>query len=347
MHTECEDSVLQEAGELLRNGKLVVFPTETVYGLGANALDTIAIKKIFEAKGRPSDNPLIAHIDGLAMLDMLVADIGNVERKLMNAFWPGPLTIIFDKLNKVPPALTGGTNKIAIRMPSNVIAKKLIAYANVPIAAPSANKSGKPSGTVINDIYDELKNDVVLFLDAGRSQIGVESTVVKVENGVPIVLRPGGITPDNIADVIGCVKLDKSIFDKIDANAPVLSPGMKYRHYAPDCDCVLVDGNSNESKASKVVNIIKQHNPDKIVVICTNENVKIYLQHPNVEVLSMGDACNFKEVSQNLYSLLRNAETFNPKLVIMESVRKEGLGLALMNRMIRACGYNVVDSSEH
>jgi L-threonylcarbamoyladenylate synthase len=341
--TESDIVALKKAGELLKDAKLVVFPTETVYGIGANALDPVAIKKIYQAKGRPSDNPLIAHIDSIEMLKTLVANVGCIEKKLINAFWPGPLTIIFDKTEHVPIELTGGSGKVAVRMPSNTIAKKLIMYANVPIAAPSANKSGKPSGTGIDDIYDELKSHVDLFLDAGRSDIGLESTVIKVIDGIPIILRPGIITPNDIKTVVTQVVLDESVFAKVDANAEVLSPGMKYRHYAPDCQCVLVDGIDNDSKVLKTKDFIAKNSDKSLVVICSNENASVYLNYKNVKILSMGNADNYNEASHNLFALLRKADSLKPNVVIIESVKKEGVGLALMNRMIRACGYNVVN----
>ena len=337
-----DEIAIKKAGEALHAGKLVVFPTETVYGLGADAMNPSAVMKIFEAKGRPSDNPLIAHINHQDMLSCLTGCVGSVEAKLMNAFWPGPLTIIFPKSEKVPLEVTGGTEYVAVRMPSNPAAQKVIYYANTPIVAPSANKSGKPSGTQVSDVVDELRDFVDIFLDAGSTDIGLESTVVKVQGGVPVVLRPGKITPDDIKKIVGDVLIDDGVFKKHLSDAQVVSPGMKYRHYAPDCESVLVEGDNEKIKVGKICEIIRQRYPQKVVVMCANENRESYASFENAIILPMGDYLDYDEISQNLFSLLRRAERFDPSLVLIECVPKEGLGIALMNRLIRACGYNIV-----
>ena len=340
--TEDDREILLEAGKILSNDGLVVFPTETVYGIGANALSPEAVKKIFVAKGRPSDNPLIVHISELNMLELLASTISDIENRLMTAFCPGPLTMILKKTDLVPNEVTGGTNSVAVRMPSSNIARQIISFANKPIAAPSANKSGKPSGTTVTDIFDELKDHVDMFLDAGNSDIGLESTVVKVNGDIPIILRPGKITPEDIKSVVGHVQIDESVFTQCNDSTPVLSPGMKYRHYAPNCECILVEGISNELKVSKIHDIVKQSYSEKIVIICVNENIPMYKCFDNIVILPMGSCHDYSEISKNIFTLLRKAEGYLPKMVLIESLQKEGLGIALMNRLVRACGYNII-----
>ena len=238
-------SQLEYAGNIIMSGGLVLFPTETVYGLGANGLDENAVKEIYVAKGRGSDNPLILHISNVDMLSQIATNISDLEYRLMNAFWPGPFTIILNRKKVVPNIVTANLETVGIRMPSNKIAKELISYAGVPIAAPSANVSGKPSGTNIKDIFDELSPKVDCIIDGGTCEVGLESTVVRVIDGVPTILRPGKVTPEQIKNVAGTVKIDKHIFSKLEENEKVLSPGMKYRHYAPSSKCVLVYSKNN------------------------------------------------------------------------------------------------------
>jgi L-threonylcarbamoyladenylate synthase len=339
---EADSRILENAGDILRSGGLVVFPTETVYGIGADALCPSAVSKIFSAKGRPSDNPLIAHISGWDMLDILVRNVGDIERRLMVAFWPGPFTIILKKTERVPYETTGGLDTVAVRMPSNRIAQQIIEYANTPIAAPSANISGRPSGTNISDIINELKDHVDMFIDAGHSDIGVESTVVRVIDGVPSILRPGKITPADIEGVAGQVCIDKSVFSEIHTDEPVLSPGMKYRHYAPDCECILVEIGNEEKKAGKIRGILQQRFPQKVAVLCVTENKKLYEGCNNAVILPMGNYLDYDDISRNLFSLLRKAENYRPSLILIEGMPAQGLGIALMNRLIRTCGYNII-----
>ena len=236
---------LQEAGKVILNGGLVLFPTETVYGIGANGLNEIAVKKIYIAKGRSSDNPLILHISDYDMLKTISQNISDIEYKLINKFWPGPFTIILERTSIVPNVVTGGLNTVGVRMPSNKIAHELIKYANVPIAAPSANISGKPSGTNLDDISEELFNKVDYIVNGGSCDIGLESTVVRVINGIPHILRPGKITAEQIKSVAGDVVIDEHVLGKLEINQKILSPGMKYRHYAPKAKCILVYSKDN------------------------------------------------------------------------------------------------------
>ena len=256
---------LKAPAEAIKQGKLVLFPTETVYGIGANALDEEAVKKIYIAKGRASDNPLIAHIANLEMLKKLVMEVGKVEEKLIEKFWPGPLTIVFKKKTVVPDVITGGLDTVAIRMPSDIIAHKLIEYSNCPIAAPSANISGKPSGTQVEDVIGELDGKVEYVIDGGKVDIGVESTVIRVIDGVVHILRPGKVTPEDIENLGIPVYIEKQILGEYKEGEKVMSPGIKYKHYAPNTKCVLVYSEEN-SKMVEKINELAQNK--KTVVIC-------------------------------------------------------------------------------
>ena len=331
-------SSLEEAGQIIRSGGLVLFPTETVYGLGANGLDEVAVKKIFKAKGRSADNPLILHISDFNMLNEIACGITEIEHKLMNTFWPGPFTIILNRKPIVPNAVTASLDTVGIRMPSNEIANKLISYSGVPIAAPSANISGKPSGTNINDIFDELSEKVDCIIDGGPTDVGLESTVVRVVDGIPTILRPGKITPEDIKDVVGKVQIDKHIFSKLEAGERVLSPGMKYKHYAPNSKCILVYSDNNELLVNKINEISSLYKTP--LILSTSENVQKY---EGKLVIDIGSKNNLNEIAKNIFTDLRKVDKFNPDIVLVEGVKQEGLGLAIMNRLIRACSHNYIE----
>jgi len=327
---------IEEAGNIIKNGGLVLFPTETVYGIGANGLDENAVRKIFIAKGRKQDNPLILHISDYEMLKEISKNINETEQKLIEAFWPGPFTIILERTEKVPNIVTGGLDTVGIRMPENTIAQKLIKYSGVPIAAPSANISGKPSGTRLEDIFEELKEKVDYIIDGGECKIGLESTVVRVIDNIPHILRPGKITEKQIKNVVGNVVVDEHILNKIDVQEEVLSPGMKYRHYAPKTECVLIYSKDNEKMIDTINEEIKKYK--KVLVIATDKNV---LKYNCENILKMGN--NLEEISKNIFKILRQVDNYKVDKVIIEGVEKEGLGLAIMNRLIRACEYNFVE----
>jgi len=327
---------IKEAGEVIKKGGLVLFPTETVYGIGANGLDENAVRKIFIAKGRKQDNPLILHISDYEMLKEISKNINETEQKLIEAFWPGPFTIILERTEKVPNIVTGGLDTVGIRMPENTIAQKLIKYSGVPIAAPSANISGKPSGTRLEDIFEELKEKVDYIIDGGECKIGLESTVVRVIDNIPHILRPGKITEKQIKNVVGNVVVDEHILNKIDVQEEVLSPGMKYRHYAPKTECVLIYSKDNEKMIDTINEEIKKYK--KVLVIATDKNV---LKYNCENILKMGN--NLEEISKNIFKILRQVDNYKVDKVIIEGVEKEGLGLAIMNRLIRACEYNFVE----
>lgn len=342
---------IDEAASAIKNGGLVVFPTETVYGLGADALNKAAVDKIFKAKGRVSDNPLIVHISDEKMLGSLVKSVNDIERLLIKSFWPGPLTIIFDKKEIVPDNVTARLNTVGVRMPNSIIAKRLIEKAGTPIAAPSANISGKPSGTKIEDIKEEFEDRVDFVIDGGSSDIGIESTVIKVDKlGVVNILRPGKVTTEDIQQLGLKVEINKFVLshEKILENTTIESPGMKYRHYAPNTKCILVYSKKENTMINEINKIIcenkakdekdhKQNN--KCLVISKTKNMGKY---KNADfVLNMGSS--LKEISKNIFTILRQVDNYKVDLVIIEGVEKEGLGLAIMNRLIRACEYNIIE----
>lgn len=327
---------IKEAAEEIERGNIVLFPTETVYGIGANALDEKAVNKIFEAKGRASDNPLIVHICNIDMLKDLVKNVGEVEEKLIRNFWPGPLTIIFNKKECIPNNVTAGLETVGIRYPSNKIAQKLIEFSKKPIAAPSANISGKPSGTKIEDIINELDGRVEYILDAGMTDIGVESTVVRVIDNKVHILRPGKITKEDIESLGIKVLIEKQIMEECKPEEKVMSPGMKYRHYAPNTKCLLIYSENTERLIDKINEEIELEK--NVLVMGRSSNLSKY---NTKNKLDMGDS--LEEISKNIFTLLRKVDKYDVDLVIIEGVKKEGLGLAIMNRLIRACEHNYVE----
>lgn len=326
---------LKAPAEALKNGKLVLFPTETVYGIGANALDKDAVKNIFIAKGRAQDNPLIAHISNVSMLNNLVEKVGKIEKTLMQEFWPGPLTIIFKRKPIIPDIITGGLDTVAIRMPSNIIAKTLIELSGVPIAAPSANISGRPSGTEVADIMQELDGKVEFMIDSGRVDIGLESTVIRVVDDVVHILRPGKITPEDIEKLGFKVFIEKQILGEYNPNEKVMSPGIKYRHYAPNSKCILIYSKDESKLIKKIQELEKRQNS---VILCKTKNLDKY---ESKNKLAMGNT--LEEISRNIFNLLRKVDAYKSDLVIIEGVTKEGLGLAIMNRLLRACEHNYLE----
>lgn len=325
------DNELIECANALKEGKLVIFPTETVYGIGANALLSDSVDSIFKAKGRANDNPLIVHISDFDMLKDLVYEPNEIERKLMDAFMPGPFTIILKKKDIIPANVSANLDTVGIRMPDNKISYELIKKAAVPVAAPSANISSRPSGTNIEDIKDEFDGKVDYIIDGGDTKIGVESTVLKVIDNIPTILRPGAITPNDIRNLIGVVKVDDHILK--DISGPVLSPGMKYKHYAPNHKSILVY-NEDDSILKEIVN---KYATLKTVIIGSSklENIN------SLKFLNYGNTLD--EISSNIFKLLRQADKYDTDLIIIEGVSKEDLGLAIMNRLIRATSFNYID----
>lgn len=330
-----KEEELNKIIEVLKNNGLALLPTETVYGIAANALSDEACKKIFSAKGRAQDNPLIVHVSDKQMLYKLVKNISEVEQKLIDNFMPGPFTLILEKQNIISNTASAGNSTIGIRMPSNSIIHEVINKSGIPLAAPSANISGRPSGTNVEDIFDELKDKVDCIVNGGECKIGIESTVVKVINDVPTILRPGFITEDDIEKVIGKVALSDKLFKKVTKDDKVESPGMKYRHYAPKTKCILVS--KSENQINIINNILKK---EKSVCILgfSEDKEKINTN----KFIDMGSKENLNEIAQNIFSSLRKIDKQNVELAIIEGVEKKDLGLSIMNRLVRACENNVI-----
>ena len=326
---------------LIKNGELVVFPTETVYGIGANALNEKAVRKIFEAKGRPSDNPLIIHLASKEKIDEVAKEITDVEKKLIDEFMPGPFTLILKRKDLVPDIVTAGLDTVAVRIPENEIAQEIIKNANVPVAAPSANVSGKPSGTNIEDIKKELENKVSAIVDGGETKIGLESTVVKVINEVPVILRPGRITPEDIRDVVGNVEIDKNVFEKIEKNEKVESPGMKYRHYAPTTKCKLINYSDEKKQIEIINNLVKEYN-NNVVILGFSEHKDIFKIEKG-KYIDIGNKQDFEEIAKKIYSALRKADLMGADIILIEGMPKEGIGIAIMNRLLRTCEYDCLE----
>lgn len=334
------DEELLEAAEILRNGGLVAIPTETVYGLGANALDESASRKIYEAKGRPSDNPLIVHISCMDELPALVKEIPEAGRKLAEKYWPGPLTMIFPKKEIVPSGTTGGLDTVAIRMPSDPVANRLIKLAGVPIAAPSANTSGRPSPTKGEHVAEDMNGKIEMIIDSGEVGIGVESTIVDVSGDVPMLLRPGAITMEMLCETLGEVEIDPAIFGPMSADMKPKAPGMKYRHYAPQAEMTLVEG-----EMENVVEFINREaklaleEGKKVGIICTEESRERYTCGI-LEVI--GSRENEETVAHNLFAVLRAFDDQKVDRIFSESFSKDRLGQAIMNRLCKAAGYRIV-----
>ncbi|EJP85451.1 threonylcarbamoyl-AMP synthase [Bacillus cereus] len=324
---------LQEAAKLLRENEAVAFPTETVYGLGANAMDDEAIAKIFEAKGRPSDNPLIVHIGTKSQLDGIVKEIPPVAEKLMAHFWPGPLTIILPRKEGISERVTAGLNTVGVRMPDHPVALALIEEANVPVAAPSANRSGRPSPTLASHVYEDLNGKIAGIVDGGATGVGVESTVIDCTSTVPTILRPGGITKEQLEAVIGTVSLDPALKDEKEKPK---SPGMKYTHYAPKAPLSIVKG-SREFIQQLVDE--KKEEGFKVGVLTTEEYQHIY----NADViLSCGVRSDLASVATKLYDVLRTFDASEVDVIFSESFPNEGIGNAIMNRLTKAAGHHII-----
>jgi L-threonylcarbamoyladenylate synthase len=337
-----EEAKLKRAAQILKDGGLVAFPTETVYGLGANALEEEAAKKIYEAKGRPSDNPLIAHIADIEDLKPLVKQIPEAGVKLMEAFWPGPLTLIFPKSDLVPYGTTGGLDTVAVRMPNDPIASALIRLSGVPIAAPSANTSGRPSPTTADHVWQDMNGKIEMIIDGGAVGIGVESTIIDVSGEEPMILRPGAITQEMASKVLGqVVCLDPAIVSgPLKEDIKPKAPGMKYRHYAPKASLTLVEGDTKD-----VIETINRLAKEKLKegfqvgIICTEESRESYR---NGIIKSMGVRAKEDTIAHNLYGVLREFDDLEADFIYSESFSKDHLGQAIMNRLTKAAGYHIV-----
>lgn len=334
-----DGEVIREAGEILKRGGLVAFPTETVYGLGGDALNGESSAKIYEAKGRPSDNPLIVHIADMEALPHIAARIPEAAYRLAREFWPGPLTMIFQKTDAVPKATTGGLDTVAVRMPSNRIAAELIRAAGGYIAAPSANRSGRPSPTVARYVVEDLDGRVDMIIDGGASDIGLESTIIDLSEDEPMILRPGYITQEKLMQVIGQVGVDRTILDASSGQAPK-APGMKYRHYAPKGNLTIVEGTRQQ-----VISYINEQlrkgaqSGLKTGVIATDETIGSYEADCKK---SLGSRSDEEAIAKHLFEVLRQMDDEQVELIYTESFAQTGLGQATMNRLLKAAGHQVV-----
>lgn len=335
-----DEEVIRRAGRIIRNGGLVAFPTETVYGLGGDALNPMSSRKIYEAKGRPSDNPLIVHICRLADIEPIVSEIPPQAVRLAEAFWPGPLTMIFKKNELVPQETTGGLNTVAIRFPSNKIAQALIDASGGYIAAPSANRSGRPSPTLARYCLEDLDGRVEMIIDGGQVGIGLESTIIDLTEEEPVILRPGFISQRMLEEVLGNVEMDRTLI-KPDSGIAPKAPGMKYRHYAPKGQLVILEGD-REQVVSGINRAVEEDraNGYRTGVICTDETRDRYEADCVKSAGSRGDELS---IARELFRILREFDDEKVERIYSESFREGDLGQAIMNRLMKAAGHKVID----
>lgn len=321
------------AAKFIREGRLVAFPTETVYGLGADALNEEAVRRIFEAKGRPADNPLIVHISNFEQLYELAGEVPREAKILAEHFWPGPLTMVLPKKDNVPKVTTGGLDTVAIRMPAHEIALGLIRTSGRPIAAPSANISGKPSPTLAEHVVDDFYGRIECIIDGGEVKIGVESTVLDLTTKPPTLLRPGGLPLEEIEKVIGKVRIHSVVKGK--AVDVAKAPGMKYKHYAPNAQVIVIEG-SREKVREKIKEILNEYKRRgvKVGVMATGDfyEADTYINLGNSE----------EEIARNLFRALRDLDKSGVDVILAEGIEEKGLGLAVMNRLRKAAGYKII-----
>ncbi|KUO72947.1 MAG: tRNA threonylcarbamoyladenosine biosynthesis protein [Clostridia bacterium BRH_c25] len=334
-----DSDIIDRAAEIIRSNGTVIFPTETVYGLGANALSGEAVKGIFAAKGRPSDNPLIVHISSMNMLLYLIGSpLSEAAKLLIEKYWPGPLTLIFKKSGKVPYEVTAGLNTVAVRMPDNRIALELINRSELPIAAPSANISGKPSPTLPEHAIDDMQGRVDMILCGSKSRIGVESTVLDLSGDIPVVLRPGGVTVEELESILGSVGLDRG---SIGGSGVPKAPGMKYTHYAPEADMIIVKGEL-ESIKKKIQELAGENAGKglKVGVLASDETESYY---ENCRVLSLGSRTKADVIASNVFEKLREFDKMGVDIIFAEALDEKHMGMAVMNRMNKAAGFNIIE----
>lgn len=326
---------IELACKLLQDGEVVGVPTETVYGLAGDSRNGEAIKKIFKAKGRPADNPLIVHISNLDMLKGVVKYVSDDAKKLMDAFWPGPLTIIMPKGNEICNETCAGLDSVGVRMPSNPIAHEIIEKSKVPFSAPSANISGKPSPTNATDVFVDMNGRIPLIIDGGECDAGVESTVISTLTDAPIILRPGVITKEMIEKILGKkVEIAKAVTEGVKKDEQVLSPGMKYKHYAPNATVIILKGSLE--KYAKYVN---EHKEDGTFALCFDDEQ----QYLDVPAISYGHITSPKEQAHELFTALRELDKQNAKIVYARCPEMTGVSLAVYNRLIRSAGFKIID----
>ncbi|MDD3223438.1 MAG: L-threonylcarbamoyladenylate synthase [Clostridium sp.] len=337
-----DKKIISDIGETIRKGGLVAFPTETVYGLGANALDANAVKKIFTAKGRPQDNPLIVHISDFDEIDDLVSEVPKIAKKLMEKFWPGPMTLIMKKKSIIPDTTSAGLDSIGIRMPSDVIAREIIKASKTPIAAPSANISGRPSPTDVERCIEDMNGKIEYIVGGENCKIGVESTIIDCTVSPACVLRPGGITLEMLKKVDEKIYIDKAIMEKPKGDFKPKAPGMKYRHYAPKAPVKIVSGDTKKTVA-KIDEIVQNYIGEgkKVGIMATDETMDKY--DKKAVIMSLGSRKDMMSISKNLFETLRSLDDKEVDVILSEAFEKKGLGVAIMNRLNKSAGFNIIN----
>lgn len=335
---------IREAADALRAGELVGIPTETVYGLGANALDENAVRKIFAAKGRPADNPLIVHVASLEDAEPL-CHISDTARALAARFCPGPLTIIMPRKEIVPDVVTAGLDTVAVRVPAHPVAQALLRECGLPVAAPSANTSGKPSPTTAQHVYHDMNGKLPVILDGGECEVGLESTVITLAGDIPTVLRPGGVTPEMLLEVLPEVRVADSVLRPLQAGEKALSPGMMYQHYAPGGVLTMVSGRQeNVERICKQLCHQAQSDGKTACILAFDEHLAAY---EGMQVLSIGTLSDPETISHKLFAVLRQLDEQGVDVMFSEILPAEGLGLAIMNRLSRAAGFRTINADEN
>jgi len=324
------------AAEIIKNGGLVAIPTETVYGLGANGLDENAVAKIFQVKGRPQDNPLILHVTGAEQIDLFCHDVPEMAYVLAEKFWPGPLTMVLPARDLVPSRTTAGLTTVAVRCPENDVTREIIRLAGVPLAAPSANLSGKPSTTTAAHVLHDHDGKIEAVVDGGPSRVGLESTIVDLTGDRPRLLRPGGVTPEQLMEVLGDLVVDKAVTAQIDKDAVVKAPGMKYRHYAPDCDVIIVSGSREKAAA-----YIHAHFAAGDRVLCFEEEMPLYA---DCNPLAYGREAAVETLSAGLFAALRELDEIGAARVYARCPVGGGVAYAVQNRLKKAAAFRIVDA---
>lgn len=324
---------IEKAALILKNDGVVAIPTETVYGLAGNALKGECVKKIFLAKGRPSDNPLIVHISDISQWEPLVSAISESAAALAEKFWPGPLTIILPKSELIPQEICGGLDTVAVRMPSDKTARAIIDECGFPLAAPSANTSGKPSPTLAQHVRADLDGRIDALVDGGECSVGIESTVISLAGDVPRLLRPGGITPEMLTQVLGEIVIDDAVYNKLQDGAEAASPGMKYKHYAPGAQVILLKGTYE-----KYAEYAKAHATEKTALLCF-EGEEI----PGIKCVTYGRKDDPSSQAKHIFDALRRLDETGAETVYARFPENDGVGLAVFNRLVRAAAFNIVE----
>ena len=325
---------ITEVASLLRDGGVVAIPTETVYGLAGNALKGQCVRKIYEAKGRPSDNPLIVHISDISQWAPLVKAIPESAIALAEKFWPGPLTIILPKSELIPDEICGGLDTVAVRMPSDEIARAIITKCGFPLAAPSANTSGKPSPTCAEHVKEDLDGKIEAIVDSGECSVGIESTVITLATDIPRLLRPGGITPEMLTEVLGEIEIDDAVYNKLQEGAEAASPGMKYKHYSPDAKVLIIKGSFDNYKK-----YIEYTAEEGDVALCFEEEVADL----KIRCITYGRKDDPPSQAKNIFDALRKVDAEKAKTVFARFPESDGIGLAVFNRLVRAAAFNIIE----